>query len=68
MEDYKPLFVIISGLVLFLFALNKLTDHLKKVSGDKMKKVLDRFTSNAHMLFNGLGVIIIPFVHWLDCL
>jgi Na+/phosphate symporter len=86
MEDYKPLFAIIAGLVLFLFALNKLSDHLKEVSGDKMKKVLDRFTSNlftgiltglivtilldyAHMLFNGLGVIImIPFVHWLELL
>ena len=57
MEDYKSLFIIIAGLVLFLFALNKLSDHLKEVSGDKMKKVLDRFTSN---LFTGIltGLIV----------
>jgi len=51
MEDYKSVFIIIAGLVLFLFALNKLSDHLKELSGDKMKKVLDRFTSN---LFTGI--------------
>ncbi|HJS56063.1 MAG TPA: Na/Pi symporter, partial [Chitinophagaceae bacterium] len=51
MEDYKPLFIIIAGLVLFLYALNKLSDHLKELSGEKMKKVLDKFTSN---LFTGI--------------
>lgn len=57
MEDYKSLFIIIAGLVLFLYALNKLSDHLKELSGDKMKKVLDRFTSN---LFTGIltGLIV----------
>ena len=57
MEDYKSLFVIIAGLVLFLYALNKLSDHLKELSGDKMKKVLDKFTSN---LFTGIitGIIV----------
>lgn len=57
MEDYRSLFVIIAGLVLFLYALNKLSDHLKELSGDKMKKVLDRFTSN---LFTGIltGLIV----------
>ena len=38
MEDYKPLFVLIAGLILFLYALHKLSDHLKELSGDKMKK------------------------------
>ena len=57
MADYKSLFIVIAGLVLFLFALNKLSDHLKELSGDKMKKVLDRFTSN---LFTGIltGLIV----------
>ena len=51
MEGYRSLFVIIAGLVLFLYALTKLSDHLKELSGDKMKKVLDKFTSN---LFTGI--------------
>jgi len=57
METYKTLFVILAGLVLFLYALNKLSDHLKELSGDKMKKVLDKFTSN---LFTGIitGIIV----------
>ena len=57
MGDYKSVFVIIAGLVLFLYALNKLSDHLKELSGDKMKKVLDKFTSN---LFTGIltGLIV----------
>ena len=57
MEDYKSVFIIIAGLVLFLYALNKLSDHLKELSGDKMKKVLDKFTSN---LFTGIltGLIV----------
>jgi phosphate:Na+ symporter len=57
MEAYKPLFILLAGLVLFLYALNKLSDHLKEISGDKMKKVLDRFTSN---LFTGIltGLIV----------
>jgi len=57
MEGYKTLFVIIAGLVWFLYALNKLSDHLKELSGDKMKKVLDKFTRN---LFTGIltGLIV----------
>ena len=57
MEGYKTLFVILTGLVLFLYALNKLSEHLKELSGDKMKKVLDKFTSN---LFTGIltGLIV----------
>lgn len=46
MEGYKSLLVIGAGLILFLYALNKLSDHLKELSGGKMKKVLDRFTRN----------------------
>jgi phosphate:Na+ symporter len=57
MEGYKTLLIIGAGLVLFLYALNKLSDHLRELSGDKMKKVLDRFTSN---LFTGIltGLIV----------
>src|SRR5262245_53050579 len=57
MGDYRSLFVILAGLVLFLYALNKLSDHLKELSGDKMKKVLDKCTSN---LFTGIitGLIV----------
>ncbi len=57
MEGYKSLLIIVAGLVLFLYALNKLSDHLKELSGDKMKKALDRFTSN---LFTGIitGIIV----------
>src|SRR5687767_2266972 len=51
MEGYRSLLVIIAGLILFLYALNRLSDALKELSGDKMKKVLDRFTSN---LFTGI--------------
>ena len=66
MADYKSLFIIIAGLVLFLFALNKLSDHLKELSGDKMKKVLDRFTSN---LFTGIltGLIVTILLRFLFC-
>lgn len=57
MEGYKSLLIIVAGLVLFLYALNKLSDHLRELSGDKMKKALDRFTSN---LFTGIltGIIV----------
>ncbi len=49
--------LIITGLVLFLYALNTLSDTLKNIAGDKLKRFLDRFTSN---VFKGIlcGTII----------
>jgi phosphate:Na+ symporter len=38
--------LIITGLVLFLYALNTLSQGLNELSGDKLKSFLDRFTSN----------------------
>lgn len=51
MEGYRTLLVIIAGLILFLYALNRLSEALKTLSGDKMKGVLNRFTRN---LFTGI--------------
>lgn len=47
----QSVLLIITGLVLFLYALNTLSDALKEMAGDKLKKFLDRFTSN---LFRGI--------------
>lgn len=57
MEGSKSLLLIIAGLVLFLYALNRLSDALKELTGEKMKKVIDRFTSN---VFTGIltGLIV----------
>lgn len=51
MEGYRTIFIIVAGLVLFLYALNSLSDALKELSGDRMKRVLDRFTRN---IFTGI--------------
>lgn len=51
MKGYNSLLLILAGLFLFLYALNKLSEGLKEISGDKMKRVLDRFTKN---LFSGI--------------
>ena len=40
----ESIMLIIAGLVLFLFALNHLSDALKMVAGEKLQKVLNRFT------------------------
>ena len=42
----QSLLLIITGLVLFLYALNNLSQGLKELSGDKLKIFLDRFTNN----------------------
>jgi phosphate:Na+ symporter len=57
MEGYKSLLLIVVGLILFLYALNRLSDALKELTGDRMKRVLDRFTSN---VFTGIltGLIV----------
>lgn len=42
----NSILLIITGLVLFLYALNTLSQGLKELSGDKLKIFLDRFTNN----------------------
>lgn len=42
----KAILLIITGLVLFLYALNSLSQGLRDISGDRLKSFLDRFTSN----------------------
>lgn len=51
------LLLIITGLILFLYALNNLSEGLKHIAGDRLKGFLDRFTSN---VFKGIlsGVIV----------
>ena len=50
--DFLPIVPpLLSGLVLFLFALNYLADALKALSGDKLNAWLDRFTRN---VFTGI--------------
>jgi phosphate:Na+ symporter len=51
MEGYNWLLLVLTGLFLFLYALNRLSEGLKEISGEKMKKVLSRFTQN---LFTGI--------------
>lgn len=47
MRLYLPVLLpLLSGLVLFLFAINYLSDGLKAISGDKLKDWLSRFTRN----------------------
>lgn len=47
MTPYLPVLLpLLSGLVLFLFALNYLSDGLKAISGDKLSEWLSRFTRN----------------------
>lgn len=40
------LFSIIAGLVLFLFAINNLSEVLRKIAGKNVKKYIEKFTSN----------------------
>jgi phosphate:Na+ symporter len=49
--------LIISGLVLFLYALNSLSEGLNHVAGDRLKYFLDHFTNN---VFKGIlsGIIV----------
>jgi phosphate:Na+ symporter len=42
----NAILLIVTGLVLFLYALNTLSQGLKELSGDKLRVFLDRFTSN----------------------
>ena len=42
----QTILLLVSGLVLFLYALNTLSDSLRQIGGEKLKVFLDRFTSN----------------------
>jgi phosphate:Na+ symporter len=56
----KTILLIITGLVLFLYALNTLSQGLKELSGDRLKHFLDRFTSNvARGLLSGILVTVL---------
>jgi len=60
MEGSRSLLLIVAGLILFLYALNRLSDALKELTGDKMTKVIDRFTSNVFTgILTGLFVTIL---------
>lgn len=60
MEGSRSLLLIVAGLVLFLYALNRLSDALKELTGDKMTRVIDRFTSNVFTgILTGLFVTIL---------
>ncbi|HZF63990.1 MAG TPA: Na/Pi symporter [Chitinophagaceae bacterium] len=47
----QSLLLILTGLILFLYALNNLSEGLKYLAGDRLKAFLDRFTSN---IFSGI--------------
>ena len=60
MEGSRSLLLIVAGLILFLYALNRLSDALKELTGDKMTRVIDRFTSNVFTgILTGLFVTIL---------
>jgi phosphate:Na+ symporter len=42
----KSILLIVAGLILFLYALNHLSDGLKEVAGERMKVILKKFTGN----------------------
>lgn len=58
MTLYLPVLLpLLAGLVLFLFALNYLSDGLKALSGDKVKVWLSRFTRNVVTgILTGVGI------------
>lgn len=53
----QAILLITTGLILFLYALNRLAQGLKDLSGNRMQEFLNRFTSN---LFKGIlsGIIV----------
>ncbi|MBC7903316.1 MAG: Na/Pi cotransporter family protein [Gemmatimonadaceae bacterium] len=53
----NSILLIATGLLLFLYALNNLSQGLKEISGDKLKVFLDRFTNN---VFKGIlsGILV----------
>ena len=56
----KTILLIPTGLVLFLYALNTLSQGLKELLGDRMKYFLERFTSNvAKGILSGIVVTVL---------
>jgi len=52
--------LVITGLILFLYALNNLSQGLTEIAGDKLKYFLDRFTNNVFKgIISGLVVTVI---------
>ena len=62
MEPYLPVLLpLLSGLVLFLFALNYLSDSLKAISGDKLKEWPGRSTRNVALgILTGAVITTLP--------
>ncbi|RLG69192.1 MAG: Na/Pi cotransporter family protein, partial [Candidatus Iainarchaeum archaeon] len=46
MDAISTLFGVFGGLAIFLFGLHYLSNSLKKVAGSKLKKLLEKLTSN----------------------
>jgi hypothetical protein len=46
MDYLTVVFSLVGGLALFLFGMRILSDSLKKAAGDRLKKALDKLTSN----------------------
>lgn len=56
----NSILLIITGLILFLYALNTLSQSLKDLAGEKLKIFLDRFTNNVFKgILSGLLVTIL---------
>lgn len=56
----QTILLILTGLILFLYALNNLSQGLKELSGDKLKTFLDRFTNNVFKaLLSGIVVTVL---------
>ncbi|PSL42309.1 phosphate:Na+ symporter [Salsuginibacillus halophilus] len=60
MDLQEIIFTFIGGLAIFLFGIKFLGDGLQKVAGDRLRDILDRFTSNPIMgVFAGIFVTIL---------
>src|SRR5262245_46015540 len=56
MDGFKTILLIASGLFLFLYALTKLSDGLRDVISEKMKRVLGHFTNHLYKsILTGMG-------------
>ena len=61
MVNYFPIILgLLAGLSLFLYGVTRLSLSLRKIAGDKMKRILERFTSNIFLaVFAGILVTIV---------
>lgn len=56
----NAILLILTGLILFLYALNNLSQGLKEIAGDRLNYFLDRFTNNVFKgILSGLIVTIL---------